>query len=83
MVILPWLMVTTSTLLLKENVIFNKVKDVSLSRLSWKLTMIVHLDAYVLYFVKTLNYIKELEEKISTMYKKFEDGGTFSLLRTF
>ena len=32
MVILPWLMVTTSALLLKENVIFNKVKEVSLSR---------------------------------------------------
>ena len=83
MVILPWLMVTTSALHLKENVIFNKVKEVSLSRSSWKLTMIVDLDAYDLYFVKTLNYIKELEEKISTTYKKFEDGGHVQLTSHF
>ena len=62
LVLYLWLVSSLSVaILVRENIIFNKISDISLSTLNWKLTMVVDMNAYENAFDAFLVHLKRIE----------------------
>ena len=67
LVLYLWLVSSLSVaILVRENIIFNKISDISLSTLNWKLTMVVDMNAYENAFDAFLVHLKRIEVILSS-----------------
>ena len=66
---------TTTALIVRENTVFPKLGEVSLSRSSWRLTLITDLGVYDKFAHQTIRYIRKVENQVASTYDKFADAG--------
>ena len=57
---------TTTALIVRENTVFPKLGEVSLSRSSWRLTLITDLGVYDKFAHQTIRYIRKVEKACFT-----------------
>ena len=66
---------TTTALIVRENTVFPKLGEVSLSRSSWRLTLITDLGVYDKFAHQSIRYIRKVESQVASTYDKFADAG--------